>query len=484
MKSLSVDVAIIGSGTAGMSAYRAAREHTKNVVVIESGPYGTTCARVGCMPSKLLIAAAEAAHCAQHAPLFGVHPGPIRIDGVAVMQRVRSERDRFVGFVVDAVNEWPEAAKLHGRARFIAPGRLRVGDDTELEAKRVVIATGSSASIPDGWRATLGDRLVTNDDVFDWQTLPESVAVIGGGVIALELAQALARLQVRVKVLTRKKRLGPLTDPLLAAKTFEILSRELTVSEDADEIRVSVVPTKNGGNEAELNWRDGGVEHCERFEFVLVATGRRPQLDGLDLAAAGIDLGLRGIPRFDRETGQIADTPVFIAGDVTNVHPLLHEAADDGRIAGANAGRYPDVRALPRRAGLAVVFTDPQLMIAGASHRVLQASNTEFETGEASFEDQGRSRVMAKNAGLLHVYGAHHTGRFLGAEMIGPAAEHIGHLLAWAAQQQMTVQQMIDSPFYHPVVEEGVRSALRDLNRRLRLGPPPVKRSMDCGPGC
>ena len=113
------DVAIIGSGTAGMSAYRAAREHTARVVLIESGPYGTTCARVGCMPSKLLIAAADAAHRARKAPVFGVHPGPLRIDGGEVMQRVRSERDRFVGFVAEAVAQWPAEHRLIGHARFI-----------------------------------------------------------------------------------------------------------------------------------------------------------------------------------------------------------------------------------------------------------------------------------------------------------------------------------------------------------------------------
>jgi len=122
-------------------------------------------------------------------------------------------------------------------------------------------------------------------------------------------------------------------------------------------------------------------------------------------------------------------------------------------------------------------------MMAGASFRSLQAAGAEFEVGAVDFGDQGRSRVMAQNSGLLHVYGARHTGRFLGAEMIGPAAEHIGHLLSWAVQQQLTVQQMLDSPFYHPVVEEGVRTALRELNRRLRLGPVPVERCLDCGPG-
>jgi dihydrolipoamide dehydrogenase len=478
METIDVDVAIIGAGTAGMSAYHAARKHTDRVVVLESGQYGTTCARVGCMPSKLLIAAADSAHRARQAPLFGVHPGPVRIDGAEVMQRVRAERDRFVGFVLDAVESWPVADKVHGHARFVAPNELRVDDHTQVLAKRVVVATGSAPHIPDGWREALGDRLITSDDVFDWQTLPGSVAVVGGGVIGLELAQALERLGVRVKMLARNSKLGPLSDPALGAKALAIFKHELSIVEDAGDIRL-----KRDGEQAQVTYLAGGVEQMEPYDFVLAATGRRPRLNGLNLAAAGIQLDARGLPAFDRETGQIADSPVFIAGDVSNAHPLLHEAADDGRIAGDNAGRFPDVRVRPRRASLDIVFTDPQIMIAGASFRSLRAAGAEFEIGEVSFDDQGRSRVMAQNSGLLHVYGARHTGHFLGAEMIGPAAEHIGHLLSWAVQQQLTVQQMLDSPYYHPVVEEGVRTALRELNRRLRLGPVPVERCLDCGPG-
>jgi dihydrolipoamide dehydrogenase len=478
MQTIDTDVAIIGSGTAGMSAYRAARHHTERVVLIESGQYGTTCARVGCMPSKLLIAAADSAHGVRQAPLFGVHTGPVRIDGAQVMQRVRSERDRFVGFVLDAVEGWPAADKVHGHAQFVAPNELRVDDHTQVLAKRVVIATGSAPYIPDGWREALGERLIINDDVFDWQTLPESVAVVGGGVIALELAQALDRLGVRVRLLTRDHKLGPLTDPALCAKALSIFTHEMSVVEDAGAIRLS-----RGGRQAQVTYADAGVEHTESFDFVLAAMGRRPRLEGLNLHAAGIELDALGFPPVDRETGQIAESTVFIAGDVSNKHPLLHEGADDGRIAGDNAGRFPDVRVRPRRAPLAIVFTDPQIMIAGASFRSLQAAGTKFETGRVSFEDQGRSRVIAQNSGLLHVYGAYHTGRFLGAEMIGPAAEHIGHLLSWAVQHQLSVQQMLDSPFYHPVIEEGVRTALRELNRRLRLGPVPVEQCLDCGPG-
>lgn len=194
-------------------------------------------------------------------------------------------------------------------------------------------------------------------------------------------------------------------------------------------------------------------------------------------------LDARGIPVHDRNTAQVADCPIFIAGDVSEDRPLLHEAADEGRIAGGNAGRFPDVRVRPRRTPLAVVFSEPQIAMAGASHAELSAAGIAFEIGRVSFEDQGRSRVMGRNLGALHVYGEVGTGRFLGAEMLGPAAEHIGHLLAWSVQRGDTVQQMLDSPFYHPVVEEGLRTALRGLQRALHVEPPPVERCLDRGPG-
>ncbi|MBA4110284.1 MAG: dihydrolipoyl dehydrogenase [Leptothrix sp. (in: Bacteria)] len=478
MKNLHADVAIIGFGTAGMGAYRAARDHTDRVVVIQAGPFGTTCARVGCMPSKLLIAAADSAHAIAQAPTFGVHAGPVKVDGAAVMQRVRSERDRFVGFVLDTVNDWPAEQRVLGRARFTSPHELMVDEHTRVTAKRVVIATGSSPMIPPGWREALGDRLVTNDEVFDWATLPQSLAVVGGGVIGLELAQALSRLGVRVKLFSKGAKLGPLTDPEVSAQAFTILSAEMAVVAPAEVLTVS-----RQGDQAQLTYRVDGAEHTEVFEQVLVAAGRQPNLAGLDLTAAGIAVNDKGVPAFDLETGQIGDSHVFIAGDANNAHPLLHEAADDGKIAGDNAGRFPDVRVHPRRAALGVVFTDPQMMLAGASFKALTASGQEFEVGAVNFDDQGRSRVMGQNRGLLRVYGERHTGRFLGAEMVGPVAEHIGHLLSWAVQHQLTVQQMLDSPFYHPVVEEGVRTALRELNRHLRMGPRPVARCLDCGPG-
>jgi len=475
MKTLRPDVAVIGAGTAGMTAYRAAREHTDRVVVVEGGPYGTTCARVGCMPSKLLIAAAEAAHTIAEAPAFGVHAGAVRVDGRAVLARVRAERDRFVGFVVEAVERWPDEARIRGHARFVADQVLQVDDHTRIEADRIVIAIGASPALPRAWRDALGDRLLVNDDVFEWQDLPRSIAVVGAGVIGLEIAQALHRLGVRVKLYGRGGRVGPLTDPALQDETRRVLAATLPMNVHADHLAL-----RREGDEVVVSGT-GGPD--ERFDGLLAATGRRPNVDALGLEHTTLPRDASGVPEVDRRTGQIGDSRVFMAGDVSELHPLLHEAADDGRIAGDNAGRWPDIRVRPRRAPLAVVFSDPQIMIAGRSHRDLVDAKVAFESGAVSFEDQGRSRVMRVNRGRLHVYGERASGRFLGAEMIGPAAEHLGHLLAWSAQRGDTVQAMLDSPFYHPVIEEGLRSALRDLQRALRMGPPPVERCLDCGPG-
>lgn len=461
MQKLKTDVAIIGAGTSGLAAYRSAIAEGKSALLIEGGPYGTTCARVGCMPSKLLIAAAEAAHAAQHTTAFGVHvDGHVRVDGREVMDRVKRERDRFVGFVLDSVENIPAEHKLRGYATFIAPGILSVDKHTEVHASSVVIATGSSPSVPPPFKG-LGDRLVINDDVFSWNDLPKRVAVFGPGVIGLELGQALARLGVTVRVFGVSGSLGGIADPAVRHAAKKIFQQEFYLDPDA-----RVLETTRVGDEVEIRYVAlDNTEKTERFDYALVATGRKPNLSSLGLALAGVEVQKNGIPAFNRETMQIASLPIFIAGDVNGDVPLLHEAADEGKIAGRNAATYPVVAPGLRRAGLGVVFSDPQIALVGQSFSRLVPGS--FVTGELDFSGQGRSRIILKNKGLLHVYADKATRRFLGAEMIGPSAEHMGHLLAWAVQQALTVDQMLDMPFYHPVIEEGLRTALRDASHKL-----------------
>ncbi len=472
------DVEVIGGGTAGMVAYRQASKHAKRVVLIEGQQFGTTCARVGCMPSKLLIAAADAAHHARHAGQFGIRLHDVGIDGPAVLERVRRERDRFVGGVLKSVERIPESDRLEGMARFEDAHTLRVGDDHRVHAGRIVIATGSRTNIP-GFLEAAGNRLVTSDDVFEWSDLPESVAVFGPGVIGLELGQALARLGVRVRMFGVGGAVGPIQDDEIRRIALETFNEEFPLDPDAEVESVSEV---DGG--VNITFVEEGKKRTESFDYLLAATGRRPNVDGLDLEQTSLELDDHGMPLYDPWTMQCGDSHIFIAGDANNHLPLLHEAADEGGIAGTNAGRYPEVRVGHRRTPLAVVFSDPQIATVGLTiQQVDEQCRGCYEVGSVDFSDQGRSRVMGANRGLLRVYGEHGSGLFMGAEMFGPAAEHIAHLLAWSAQQRIKVSDMLDMPFYHPVIEEGLRTALRDLNHKLKLGPEMSDRCMECGPG-
>lgn len=492
MQERQVDVAIIGAGSAGLSAYRAAKKHTASVVLIEGGDYGTTCARTGCMPSKLLIAAANAIHEARNVEPFGARlEGTIAVDGAAVMERVRRERDRFVASIMASVEDFPGEDKLRGQAWFEGPDSLTVSDHTRVRFAHAVIATGSSPHVPEPFQAA-GDRVVTSDTLFDWPVLPDSVAVFGPGVVGLELGQALARLGVRIRMFGRSGSLGGLKDDDVRAEAERIFSQAfyLDTRGDAGEIqrdgdRVAVTFTE----------RDSGERLTERFDYLLAATGRRPNVSDLGLESVGVATDDKGTPCFDRHTLQCLDArgeglPLFIAGDADQAAPLLHVATEEGRIAGDNAGRYPHLRAGHRRVPLTIVFSEPQIAAVGRSrpeierqHVLGQGYAKGYAIGKLDFESQGRAQVMRVNQGLVHLYGEYGSGRFLGAEMLAPDAEHLGHLLAWACQQRLSVQQMLDLPFYHPTLEEGLRTALRDLSAQLLLEPAMVDQCSECGPG-
>ena len=456
-----VDVAVIGAGSAGLPAYRAARMHTEKVVLIEGGVYGTTCARVGCMPSKLLIAAAEAAHSIETASKFGVYSSKPTINGHDVMKRVRSERDRFVGFVLESVENIDQNNHFRGHAQFIDNHTIQV-EDKIIEAKSVVISTGSSPKLMSMFNG-LGDRLVVNDDIFDWDTLPESVAVFGPGVIGLELGQALHRLGVRIRIFGLSGSLKPLSDMGIKSYAENLFKDEFPLDTKAnilgfelenEQVKISFVDPKNG------------EEKEESFDFLLAATGRSPNVKNLGLENTELELDSLGVPLYNSSTMQCGNSSIFIAGDVNNDLPILHEAADEGKIAGDNAGRFPDIKSGLRRSPVTVVFCDPQIAIVGESWSELEGKEN-VVTGKVSFEGQGRSRIILKNKGLMHVYADQNSGLFLGSEFIGPHAEHLAHLMSWAHQQNMTIQQMLEMPFYHPVIEEGLRTALRDAESKL-----------------
>ncbi|MFC3627971.1 dihydrolipoyl dehydrogenase [Paracoccus angustae] len=448
---LSCDVAVIGAGTAGLAAERAARSAGARTLLIDDGFRGTLCANAGCMPSKLLIAAARAHAGLDRARMMGIDIPQARVDGRRVMERLRAERDRFVQGAKNSYRELPEGTCLDARARFMARDRLLLDDGRQVAARAVVIATGSEPVIPKPYR-DLGPRLLTSESIFELEDLPASLAVIGAGPLGAELAQAMGRLGVRVALFDAGDRLAGIRCAKVHDAFRDIYARDVT-------LHLGCAPEPSAqGNAIRLAW-DGGTED---FDHVLVATGRAPALDGLNLEAAGLALDDKGVPRIDRRTMQCGDTAVFMAGDADGDAPVLHEARLDGIIAGTNAGRWPDVEAADRPPLFTIAFTDPPVAAIGAppEDRALNA--------HASYADQGRARVEGKAGGLL-LLGADRTGRLTGADLAVPGGEHLAHLLVWAIGQGASAADVLEMPFYHPTLEEGLKPALRDLCRGADL---------------
>jgi dihydrolipoamide dehydrogenase len=443
---LECDVVIIGAGTAGLSAERSARRAGARTLLVDPRFAGTTCASNGCMPSKLLIAAARSAHAVAAAENFGIRTGLARIDGKAVMARVRKLRDEFVSSTQSSIADLGQEARLMGTAKFVDVSTLDV-DGQIVRARAVVIATGSRSAIPKEFQGL--KNVLTNEMVFDLEDLPSSLAVIGAGPLGLELAQAFARLGVDVDVFDEGPTIAGLRDEAVGKSLHDILVAEMPIH-----LGVSV-HSRAVGNAIEISW-SGASEGRQTFSHVLLAAGRVPNLEALDLRRTGLELDKHGIPVFDRQTMRCGASPVFIAGDCDADVPVLHEATAEGAIAGLNAARYPDVEPSRRSTMLAITFTDPP------SASVGRMPDADTVVGETNFRDQGRAKVEGRNNGLMRIY-ADKTGRLTGAAMAAPEAEHLAHLIAWAIEARQTAMDVLELPIYHPTFEEGLRGALRKI---------------------
>lgn len=469
-----VSVAVIGAGTAGQNAFRQASKTTKNIVIINEGFWTTTCVTVGCMPSKLLIAAANRAHDAKYSEQFGIHSN-VKINGKQVMARVQAERSHFERYINKQVESWPDDKKIAGHAHINDKGLIEVNDEL-IKADKIIIATGSSPFVPEGWSDKLGDTLLTSDTIFDISDLPDSMAVIGTGSVGLELAQAFTRLGVAVTVFNRENRVAGLKNQDVNAKAIDCLGEDLKMhlkSKITDLGTKSSSEMANDGLVAFIEYTDkDGNEGRWEGNHVLVATGRRNNIEQLGIENLGVELDEKNRPKnLDIHTGQIGELEVYIVGDA-NVHiPLLHVASDEGYSAGSivckqNEDAYIRPPAIP----FSIVFTSPQIVNVGMSKQEIEENaDLEYVVGEVSFDNQGRSRIMGVNCGLLHIYACKNTDKVLGASMVGPDAEYIGHILATAITNDICVKQLLDTPFYHPTILEGLRTALRDVQHKMAI---------------
>ena len=414
------DIIIIGAGTAGIAAYKEAIKYTQNILIFNHGPWDTTCARVGCMPSKVLISTANRMHDIKTANQLALNVQST-IDTSEVMTYVRTLRDRFTGATQRDVDQWQQEHKISGQVSFKNTNTI-VAHNKEYQAKAFIIAVGSTPSYEQSWKDELGSRLITSDQVFELDMLPKSIAVIGSGVIAIELAQAMHRLGVATTIFTRSRKVGSLTSPNLQELVQKTLSQELNIKFEI--LPRSVKKTENG---VQILYQEYSEQKQLNVDYLLVATGRKSLLTTLNLGSISKEFADIKNLKVDPNTKQLSNLPIFITGDALTSTPLQHEAVNEGRGAVHNCLDYPQVKTIKNLIPLSIVFSSPEMATAGQSYKQLKSKNIEFITGFISYEKQGRAIVLAKNKGAIEVYIDKTTRKLLGAELFVDSAEHMAH---------------------------------------------------------
>jgi len=453
-----VDVAIIGAGTAGLAALAQVRRAQRSFVLIDGGELGTTCARVGCMPSKALLQVAEDYARRGVFSRQGIDGADaLALDHTEVLEHVRDLRDIFVDRVLAGSTDELGEQLIAAPARFESLTTLLAGDE-RIEAQRVVIAVGSRPFVPTGWER-FGSRLLTTDNLFELESLPSRLAVVGLGAVGLEIGQALARLGVEVAGFDRLATVAGLRDRAVSDVAVQTIGREFPLYL---------------GHAASIESVDGGLrvaagERQAEVDNVLLSMGRVSNAADLGLADLGVPVDGAGVPLYDPASMQVGELPLFIAGDAQGERAILHEAADEGRIAGYNAVQS-EVTRFRRRAALHITFCDPNIASVGTPLDDLEPASTAL--GEMPFGPVGRALLMGKNRGLLRVYADVRDGRILGAAMCGPKCENLAHLLAWSVQQELSAYDLLRMPYYHPAIEEALQAALHNLLPKLDLQPP------------
>lgn len=451
------DVVIIGAGSAGIAAFSQLNKTNLDVLVVDHGPLGTTCARLGCMPSKAVLHAADTY--SKMRSLVGDDNIPASVTDRGKLWKTAADVRHMLGDATEKRTRSSMQDKLLiGKAKFIDKNTLDV-DGKTIKAKAFVIATGSRPIVP-GFLSGLGDKLLTTDNIFDLDKLPKSIGLLGLGAVGLEMGLAMARFGVNVVAGDMKPLPAGVTDPEVGANVIQRFSKEIDLwlgqsmqaSVDGDTVSLT------GSNGSQAN-----------VDMVLAALGRRPNTDSLGLENTGVDLDDRGSPIINAKELRLGQSNIFIAGDSNAIRPLLHEGLNEGLIVGRNAANFVNNQPLDkaqRAVPLGIVFSNPDIAVVGIDYDEFD-ENT-MVVGTATGDRDGRSIIINETGNIIRVYADRQSGRILGASMMATNGESIAHLLALAIQRQQTLASLLQMPFYHPTIEELLQSALQSAARQLR----------------
>lgn len=454
------DFIVLGGGSGGYAAARTARETRENVAIIDDGqPLGGLCILRGCMPSKTLIYSAEILHHAQQGATFGLDIPHAAADMQALQERKRRLVEEFAADRREQLQS-DRFTLFRQRGTFTGPDTIQLADGTELSADHFIVATGSVVAVPPV--PGLADvPFRTSDDVLELDFIPDKTIVLGGGIVACELAQFLRRIGSRVIQIQRSPRILKEASPE-AAKVVETAFRDEGIELFTD---TRLEEVTHDGRRFGVTFAHQGKSVTVEAPYLMNALGRRPATDSLGLDAAGVETRKSGHVVCDAM--QRSRNPrVYAAGDAAGPHEIVHIAVLQGEIAAKHAtGRNPDP--VDYDSLLGVVFTDPQVGTVGLGERQLQERGIDFLSAEAPFDDHGKSILMEAKYGYVKIFAAPSSGAILGAECIGKDGGELVHSLAVARTLGATVDQLLKVHWYHPTLSEIWTYPLEDLSEAL-----------------
>jgi len=462
------DFAVIGGGSAGYAAARTAGSLGAKTVVIEGGAeVGGLCILRGCMPSKSLLESAHRWHEIRRAREFGLVAEAVKVDMKCVQARKQHLIGGFAGYRRKQLHKG-EFTFLRGRASFLDPQTLlieRGGVQELLTASTFILATGSvitQVPVPGLWETGCW----TSDTALMADKVPKRLAVLGGGVIAVELGQFFARVGAQTTILQRSKRIVRNYDPDVSLE----LERALKAEEIDVRTGVSLLEVRRTGKGKKIVFRCGKKREELVVDEILYALGREPALAGLNLKSAGITL-TEGKLSVD-DTMATGVPHIFAVGDTVGPYEVVHIAIQQGEIAARNAvdrlrGNHEIMVKMDYRLKAVVTFTDPEVAMVGLTEKEATARGIEFLSAKYPFNDHGKAQIGGHEFGFVKLIAEKTRGEIIGAEIIGPHASDLIHELIAVMRYRGTVQELAAMPHYHPTLAEIVTYPAEEITDLL-----------------
>ena len=438
------DVVVIGGGSAGYAAANTAQSKGAKVAIVDKGPLGGLCILRGCMPTKTILRSSDVLALIHRAKEFGLSVSNPSADLSLINDRKIRLINEFASYRVEQLND-PKYTLIEEHASFLSPHQLKVGKRV-LSAKNFIIATGSTtAEFPVPGLAEVG--FLTSDDALELRETPESMIVLGAGPVAVELAQFFCRIGTQTTLVQRSDYILSKGDEDLACPV-ETRFREEGMEVYTGTKLLRVEKSRYGRT---VFFSHEGKEKSVTASTILQALGRKPNIDGLNLSAASVNVN-QGRIEVDQEMR--TNVPhIFAVGDVNGLHEIVHIAIEQGEIAAHNVTQE-DTRQFDERLKLSITFTDPPVASVGLSEKECQKLSILYLKATYPFDDHGKSLCLGETHGHVKLLCSPDSGEIIGAHVVGPEAGEMIHQMVTLMHFRGTVHDLVKLPHYHPTLSE------------------------------